>query len=273
MGSNALPALNAIVLHKNELTPRLMILRVATDGWDLPDFDAGQYVVLGLPTSASRSPLSIPEQYPQDDSKLIRRAYSIASSSVQKQYLEFYINMVTDGALTPRLFNLKVGDRLWLSSRVTGMFTLDRVPPDKNIILIATGTGLAPYMSMLTTHFECGGPRRVAVLHGAFNSWDLGYRAELTMIQHMCNNFTYLATIDHPEEELVPWQEHTGWVQDLLAQGEVEKAWGFRPTPENSHVFLCGNPAMIKACIDLLEEDGFTEHARKRPGQIHVERY
>ena len=273
MGENLLPALNAIVLQKNELTPRLIILRVAAEGWDLPEFEAGQYVVLGLPVSASRSPLSIPEHYPSDEDKLIRRAYSIASSSVQHEYMEFYINMVSDGALTPRLFNLGVGDRLWLSSRVTGMFTLADVPPDKNIILVATGTGLAPYMSMLTTHLECGGPRRVAVLHGAYNSWDLGYRAELTMIQHLCNNFTYLATIDRPEKEPVPWHEHTGWVQDLLAQGEVEKAWGFRPTPENTHVFLCGNPGMIKTCVELLEGQGFIEHTHKQPGEIHVERF
>ena len=273
MGENLLPALNAIVLQKNELTPRLIILRVAAEGWDLPEFEAGQYVVLGLPVSASRSPLSIPEHYPSDEDKLIRRAYSIASSSVQHEYMEFYINMVSDGALTPRLFNLGVGDRLWLSSRVTGMFTLADVPPDKNIILVATGTGLAPYMSMLTTHLECGSSRKVAVLHGAYNSWDLGYRAELTMIQHLCNNFTYLATIDRPEKEPVPWHEHTGWVQDLLAQGEVEKAWGFRPTPENTHVFLCGNPGMIKTCVELLEGQGFIEHTHKQPGEIHVERF
>ena len=132
MGPKSLPALNALVLQKNELTPRLMILRVAPDGWDLPDFESGQYVVLGLPPSSSRSPLSIPEHYPPEEDKLIRRAYSIASSSVQHEYLEFYINMVSNGALTPRLFNLEVGDRLWISSHVTGMFTLAEVPPDKN---------------------------------------------------------------------------------------------------------------------------------------------
>lgn len=273
MSANTIPALNAAVLQKDELTPRLMILRTAAVGWELPEFEAGQYVVLGLPPSVPRSPLSIPEHYPVDEGKLIRRAYSIASSSVQHEYMDFYINMVSDGALTPRLFTLKVGDRLWLSSHVTGMFTLADVPSDKNIILVATGTGLAPYMSMLSTHLKCGGPRRVAVLHGAYNSWDLGYRAELMMMQYLCNNFTYLATIDRPEKEPVPWHEHIGWVQDLLAQGEVEKAWGFRPTPENTHVFLCGNPGMLKACLDLLEGQGFTEHSHRRPGEIHVERY
>ena len=270
---NTIPALNAVVLQKTELTPRLMILRVAAVDWDLPEFESGQYVVLGLPPSAPRSQLSVPEHYPVDKGKLIRRAYSIASSSVQHVYMEFYINMVSDGALTPRLFNLKVGDRLWLSTRVTGVFTLADVPPDKNIILVATGTGLAPYMSMLSTHLECGGPRKVAVLHGAYNSWDLGYRAELMMMQHLCNNFTYLATIDRPEKEPVPWHEHVGWVQDLLAQDEVEKAWGFPPTPENTHVFLCGNPGMLKACLELLEGQGFTENLPKQPGEIHVERY
>ena len=166
MSANTIPALNAAVLQKDELTPRLMILRTAAVGWELPEFEAGQYVVLGLPPSVPRSPLSIPEHYPVDEGKLIRRAYSIASSSVQHEYMDFYINMVSDGALTPRLFTLKVGDRLWLSSHVTGMFTLADVPSDKNIILVATGTGLAPYMSMLSTHLKCGGLRRVAVLHG-----------------------------------------------------------------------------------------------------------
>ena len=69
MSNQPIPELNAVVLQKNELTPRLMILRVAADGWDLPEFESGQYVVLGLPPSASRSTLSIPEHYPSDDGK------------------------------------------------------------------------------------------------------------------------------------------------------------------------------------------------------------
>jgi ferredoxin--NADP+ reductase len=267
------PELNAVVALKDEITPRLMILRVVPYGWPLPDFKAGQFTVLGLPGAAPRCQLSSPESPPSKRDKLIRRAYSIASSSLEHEYMEFYIGLVSTGALTPRLFALNLGDRVWLSSRVTGMFTLEEVPEGKNIVLIATGTGLAPYMSMLSSELTCGGPRRVAVLHGAYHSWDLGYRSELLALQHLCNNFTYVVTIDRPEEEPVRWTGHTGYVQDLWVKGVIDGAWGFHPTPADTDVFLCGNPYMIEDTIKLLGAEGFCEHAHREPGEIHVERF
>ena len=151
------PALNAVVTLKDELSPWLMILRVAPDGWGLPDFAPGQFAVIGLPGAASRCALSEPEELSAAPDKLIRRAYSIASSSLAREYMDFYVALVTTGALTPRLFNLKIGDRIWLGPKVTGLFTFEQVPVDANVVMIATGTGLAPYMSMLSTHLMCGG--------------------------------------------------------------------------------------------------------------------
>ncbi len=267
------PSFNAVVLQKEEITPRLMILRVASHGWNLPTFTAGQYTVLGLPGSAPRYHLSRPEPKPSPSDEWILRAYSIASSSVIHEYMEFYINLVSSGALTPRLFALTVGDRLWLSERVTGLFTLAQVPPEQNVILVATGTGLAPYMSMLTTHLECNGPRRYAVIHGAYHSWDLGYRSELLALQNLCQNVFYMATIDRPEEEPIPWTGHVGWVQDLWREKVIGEEWGFDPGPDNSDIFLCGHPAMIEDMTEMLEKDGFAEHSRRQPGQIHVERF
>jgi ferredoxin--NADP+ reductase len=272
-GATPQPELNAIVMLKEELSPRLMILRVAADGWELPDFEPGQFTALGLPGSAPRCRLSEPENPLPDPDKLIRRAYSIASSSQNHEYLEFYIGLVTSGALTPRLFALNLGARLWLSSRVTGMFTLDQVPKDKNIVLVATGTGLAPYMSMLSSELPCASQRKFAVLHGAYHSWDLGYRSELLTLQHLCGNLTYVATIDRPEDELVPWSGDTGFVQELWNKGVIADAWGFPPTPENTHVFLCGNPSMIRDMEETLQQQGFHMHDSRAPGQIHVERF
>jgi ferredoxin/flavodoxin---NADP+ reductase len=264
--------LNAVVTAKEEISPRLMIMRVAADGWQMPEFEPGQFASLGLPGSAPRCALSMPEQPPSDPGKLIQRAYSIASSSRTREYMEFYISLVTSGALTPRLFALDVGDRLWLSPKATGMFTLDQVPRDKHVIMVATGTGLAPYISMLTTEMPCGNPRRFAVLHGADHSWDLGYRSELLMLQHLCRNFTYVATIARPENEPVPWSGLTGWVQDLWRKGVVAQDWGFSPTPADTHVFLCGNPLMLEAMVALLQGEGFREQSQERAGEIHVER-
>ncbi|MBW6458145.1 MAG: ferredoxin--NADP reductase, partial [FCB group bacterium] len=134
-------ALNAVLQQKIEVAPGLCIFRVAPKGWDLPEFKPGQYCPLGLPPSAPRVPYSTPPEKPCPTDRLIKRPYSIASSSSQHQYLEFYIKMVSNGALTPRLFALKNGDMLWMREKVFGMFTLDDIPSHKNVIFFATGTG------------------------------------------------------------------------------------------------------------------------------------
>ena len=265
--------LNTIVAQRIEVSPGLIVLRAVPDGWGLPDFESGQFAVLGLPGTAPRHEVSDPEEERANPDKIIKRAYSIASSSVANEYVEFYIVLVASGALTPRLFALSTGDRLWLSPKVSGLFTLDDVPMDQNILLISTGTGLAPYMSMLRSHLTCGEPRRFAVIHGARHSWDLGYRSELMTLHRMCSNFTYLATISRPEEEPVPWSGETGYIQDVWRRRVLEEHLEFRASPEDTHIFLCGNPSMIVEMEELLSERGFKEHKRNDPGEIHVERY
>jgi ferredoxin--NADP+ reductase len=265
--------LNALVIQRVDFAPDLMILRIAPDGWKLPAFRPGQYSLVGLPGSAPRSPVAVPEDPIPEPDELIRRAYSVASSSVEREYVELYVAQVRSGALTPRLFALRVGDRVHLSPKFTGMFTLDQVPAEANLVMVGTGTGLAPYMSMIRTHVEADHTRRVLVLHGARNSWDLGYRTELFYLQRYAPNFTYAPVIDGPQAEVVPWTGHVGFAQDLWKEGLVTQSWGFAPTPENSHVFLCGNPLMINAMTQLLDGEGFTVHRRHTPGQVHVEEF
>lgn len=264
---------NAILIHREELAPGLGIFRIAPDGWPLPDFVPGQFAVLGLPARSPRVPLSDPEEPSGDPDRMIRRAYSIASSSRAREYIEVFVNMVRSGEFTPRLFALREGDRLWLGPKLTGMFTLREVPPERHLAMIATGTGIAPYMSMLRTQLECGGERRVAVLAGARHSWDLGYAGELSTMQARCRNFTYVPTVSRPQAELAPWGGATGYVQDLWTSGALARAWGFQPTPADTHVLLCGNPAMIDDMIALLAREGFEVHEPRAPGQVHVERY
>lgn len=267
-------ALNAIVAQRIEESPGLAVVRVVPDGWTLPEFKPGQFAVLGLPGAARRCIVSDLEEddVPAPD-KLIKRAYSIASSSVAREYLEFYIVLVPSGELTPRLFALEPGERLWLSPKISGMFTLNEVPPDKHVVFIGTGTGLAPYMSMLRTHLVCGSGPRFGVLHGARHSWDLGYRGELMTLQRLCNNFTYIPTISRASEETAPWGGASGYIQDLWRSDPLTSRWGFRPSPQDTHMFLCGNPSMIEDMVEMLAQDGFREHKPRRPGELHVERY
>jgi ferredoxin--NADP+ reductase len=267
------PALNAVVTHRIEVASGLIILRVAPDGWELPAWESGQFAVLGLPESAPRTMLSDPEPETADSDKLIRRAYSIASTPEEAGYLEFYITLVQSGRLTPRLFALKPGDNVFLGKKISGMFTLDEVPDGNNLILVGTGTGLAPYMSMLRSELECHLDLHTVVLLGARHSWDLGYRGELIAMQRYCPTFHYIPVISRPEEEMVKWSGQTGYVQDLWDRGLVETAMGAKPTPDNTHVLLCGNPGMIEGMIERLGTEGFVEGTRKEPGQIHAEKY
>ena len=101
------------------------------------------------------------------------------------------------------------------------MFTLDRVPAGKAVLLVATGTGLAPYMSMLRTMLVNDTSRPYVVLHGARYSWDLGYRGELESLARLRPNLTYIPTITRPDED-PHFRGHTGRVQTLLDHGIVE---------------------------------------------------
>ena len=265
--------LNAVVTLVNRISPWLMVLQVVPDGWTMPEFTAGQYVTIGLHGAAPRCDLAEPEPIAADPQHIIRRAYCIASSPTAREFLEFFIHLVPHGALTPRLFALKIGDRISLTDRVTGAFTFDHVPEEANVVLIATGTGLAPYVSMLSTHLRFGAQRRVAILHGVRNSWDLGYRSILMTMQRLRSNVTYVPVVSRPEDEPAPWKGPTGHVQEVWNGPALGRAWGRRPTPDDTHVFLSGSPHMIDDMARLLAGEGYREHSDETSGEIHIERY
>jgi ferredoxin--NADP+ reductase len=207
----------------------------------------------------------------QDPERMIRRAYSIASESRADEYLEFYLTVVMSGELTPRLFKLKVKDRLYVGPKAVGVFTLAKAP-GKHIMMIGTGTGLAPYMSMLRSELECNGPRKFVVVHGARYSWDLGYRTELTGLARHCRNFCYIPVITRPQED-VTWKGRSGYLQNLIASGAIEEETGLALTPETFDIFLCGNPGMIETVIHWAEERGFVKDKGHDIGTIHTEEY
>jgi len=250
--------LNSVVAKRVELTKELLLIYVKPEGWELPTFMPGQYCTVGLPDEMG---------------KLVRRVYSISSSPLEKEYLELYIVIVPDGKLTPRLFRSKERDKLWLSKRIVGLFTLDKIPGDQNIILAGTGTGLAPYMSMLRTGLAKDSSRKVAVIHGVRFSPDLSFKDELEAMDRDNVNFSYIGLVSRPHKNPTPWSGLMGHVQDIWGQDLIEKAWGFKPLPQNTHVFLCGHPGMVEDMTGLLEQEGFKEHSRNAPGQIHIEKY
>jgi ferredoxin--NADP+ reductase len=264
--------LNATVTRREEINHGLLVLQVTPD-FELPEFKAGQYAVLGLPSTAPRIVYADPE--PEEGEagrkKLIRRAYSVSSSSLHGEYLEFYIALVHSGALTPRIFALEVGDRIFLGKKIVGMFTLDDVPPDNDLLFVATGTGLAPYVSMLRSAYRFH-QRKTIVIHAARTSRDLGYRRELEALATYLPDFHYLPIIDEIERD-PGWKGPVGFVYHYFDDGTVEKLLGYEFEPGRLSVFLCGNPLMIEGMEKLLVEKGFTKHSRKQPGDVFIEEF
>lgn len=262
---------NATVSGREEINPQLLVLRVQSDA-PLFEFTPGQFAVLGLLGREPRVAETLPEDPASEPDKLIRRAYSISSSSVERRYVEFYLTLVASGQLTPRLFALRYGGRLFLSQKASGLFTLDRVAPGRAVILVATGTGLAPYISMLRTLLIQDTVRKYVVLQGARYSWDLGYRAELESLARIRTNLIYIPSITRPEQD-PHFGGLTGRIQGLLGQGIVEQLAGIPLDPEQADVFLCGNPDMIEATKSLLLAKGFVTDKGKQAGTLHVEEY
>ena len=185
-------SLNAVVTLRNEVSPWLMILQVVPDGWDIPDYEPGQFVSLGLFGSASRCALGEPEDPAPDQEKLIKRAYSIASSPVNREFLEFYIALVPGGALTPvSSTSRSVTASIFAPSGRQVRAEPSRIAENSNLVLVATSSGLAPFVSMLSTHLRFPSQHQIAIVHGVRHSWDLGYRSILMAMQHLRPNVTY----------------------------------------------------------------------------------
>lgn len=255
--------LNSTVVGRINPNPDLMILQVKPDG-GVPAFIPGQYVALGLSGSAPRCEGAEPESEPPDPDKLIKRAYSISSTPDEREHLEFYIAVVRSGALTSRLAMLQPGDRVFTQPKVTGTFTLDGVPEDRNLVLVSTGTGLAPFMSMVRTEGTWLGGRKITIVHGVRYPEDFTYADELTSLSGSRSNFQYLPISSRAPES---WPGMRGRVQRLFEESVL------RLDSARDHVFLCGNPGMIEDLEKLLGGIGYTQHSKKSPGNLSVEKY
>jgi ferredoxin--NADP+ reductase len=260
---------NATVTGKILITPDLMVLRVRTDE-PRDTFNAGQFTSIGLQAGETRSPNSVipVENHPEDF--LIKRPYSIASANHDTNNFEFYISQVKSGHLTPRLFNLTTGRRMWVGDRILGVFNLNETPQDCNIVMIATGTGLAPYISFLRSHMRDNHNTKMAVFHGAAYPWDLGYNSELQFIDSSFENFKYFPTLLKGDES---WTGLRGYIEKHLEDGILESQAGIEIDPEKTHFYLCGNPKMVESVSGFLMNKGYARHTRKNPGPLHIEEY
>jgi ferredoxin--NADP+ reductase len=238
------PASNAVLLARHDLSPEVARFLVRPDE-GVPAFAAGQYMTLGLPL----------------DGRLLVRPYSTASAPSETSEVEFLIRRVSSGALTPRLWELRPGDRLSFG-RPKGLF---RLRPDQasTHVLVSTGTGLAPFISMVSallhnaTSLESVTPRAL-VVHGVAHAHELAYRDKLEAWAAAPIGVRYAPAISRPQDPAnAGWDGWTGRLDEAL--GPILDAHAIEP--ERSIVYLCGNPGMISAAQSLLAARGFTPDA------------
>jgi ferredoxin--NADP+ reductase len=255
---------NATLVDRQDITDSLFIIKIKPD-FDIPDFLPGQYVALGLFPEQPRVAHALAEREECKPGKLIKRTYSIGSSPHQKEAIEFYIALVNDGCFTPRLLAIQPGDRLWMAQKITGTFSLEGVSPEKNLIFVATGTGLAPFIAMLRTPSIWDSPmRHVTLLHGVRFPQDLAYAEELRALEKQQPNFSYFSTVSRADSS---WQGKKGYIQNFFTDKLLT------PDLERDHIFLCGNPGMVEEVERLLTLSGFSVHSKRNPGNLHLEKY
>lgn len=261
---------NATVVQKILINPNLMIMRVATDE-PRQAFAAGQYTTLGLYGSEPRSENSEQETVPSKPDKLIQRAYSIASARTDIQEFEFYISQVKTGQLTPRLFHLNVGDRVYVGRRIVGVFNLSDAPKDADVVMIATGTGITPYISFLRSHITERPNSKMVVVQAAAHQGDLGYFSELAFLDRAFPNFYYLPTLTDAADT---WPGYRMWIEEMLEAGVLHKEAGIACDPQKTHFYLCGNPNMVANVSRwLTERGGYRKKDRKTEGTLFVEEF
>ncbi len=184
------------------------------------------------------------------------------------------LTLIRAGRLTPKIWTVEEGGRLHLEDKIAGSFTLDKTEPAKDLVLVATGTGLAPFMSMLR-HFSPSAQRRwrrCALIHGVRLPEDLAYHQELEALATRDASLHYLPVCSRTEARHL-WTGRTGRVQTILHPATFAALTGWPLDPSQGHVMLCGNPQMIQETAADLTARGFVESTHEAPGTLHYERY
>jgi ferredoxin--NADP+ reductase len=237
------------LLSRRDWAPGLSTLRVEAD---VEPFSPGQFVNLSVEGAADED----------------RRSYSIASPPGVA--LEFLVTEVAGGKLTPKLLSLAPGDRLLVERKPQGFFTLRWVPPARDLWMIATGTGLGPFLSIVRTSELWERFERVVVVHGVRTTSQLAHRDDLDELAALRPRLSLVRILSRetPSAPLLG-----GRITAALDDGSLERAAGITVDPARSHVMLCGNPQMIEDMVTRLAARGMRKHRVRNPGHITVEKY
>jgi len=221
-------------------------------------FENGHFVMLGL--ELGDRPLT--------------RAYSIASANYEEE-LEFFSIKVPDGPLTSELQKITVGDKILLSTKSTGTLIADHLLPGKHLYLISTGTGLAPFMSIIRDPEIYERYDKIILTHGVRTVSELAYQQYIT--EELPKNEFFGEDV---KEKLIYYPTvtrekytHNGRLTDLMVTGRLFKDIGLpQPNLDDDRFMICGSPSMLKDTCSILDKAGFKESRHGQQAHYVIER-
>ena len=235
-------------------TDRLFSVSVAA-----PDVTCvpGQFARLALPAP------------PGSKEPMIGRPYSFVNPRGSQPH-EFYLALVPEGPLSARLQALQPGDPLWLLARANGFFTVGDVPVAESLWLLATGTGIGPFLSMLRDDATWERFARVVLVQAVRHADELVYRDAIDSVaRSRPGAFTHVPVVSRDEAR----GALRGRIPALIDDGRLESRAGMPLGPENAQAMLCGNPQMIESAMTVLARRGMRRHRRREPGHVTIEEY
>ena len=245
------------LLDVQPLTPNLFTLRTTRDAGFR--FRAGQFARLGVIKA---------------DGSTVWRAYSMVSSPFD-EFLEFFSIVVPGGEFTSELSRLEVGDTLMVERQAYGYLTLDRFVDGRDLWLLSTGTGVAPFLSILQDFEVWEKFDRIILVYSVREARELAYQsliAELEQRDYLAEHIHKLQYIPTVTRQTHPGALN-GRITTLIENGELERAAGVELSAEHSRVMLCGNPQMIDDTRQVLKARDLQLSLSRRPGQVAVENY
>ena len=242
---------NAYISRNQLLAPGLHLIGIKYNSGVSLNFKPGQFIEIGM-------------DHPEKG--FVRRAYSIASAPNSEE-IELCITLVEGGLLTPSVLAYEVSTPLWVSASAKGKMTLHTEGLEgRSVYLLSTGTGIAPYISMLRANANLGTVVKTYIVHGVRSEEQLGYDAELRELAKARPNLFYIPTVTRPSSN---WTGVKGRIPSLFTTEDFADM----QDSGKSNVYLCGNPAMIDEVSDYLTARGHVIQKGKTQGTLHVEKF
>jgi len=241
---------NGKVVGRKQWSKTLYSLYVESD---IAPFEAGQFIKMGLEIKG----------------EILGRPYSLVNPPDSRP-LEIYYTHVPDGRLTSQLIQLKPGDDIFVAPRAHGFLILSELPKADHLWLMATGTGVGPFISMLATETPWQHYKKTVLVYAARTFSELSYQEHISnILAKHAEQFIFIPFLSRETKD----NALHGRIPQAIIDGTLEVHAAINISAENSQIMLCGNPQMVKDTSKVLNDRGLKKHRRVEPGHITIENY